>query len=91
MSLLLCNLQRPVQCRYGVRLHSVTAVASALHALAAFPSNTLHSLIGCLHCCCRNKVDLQNKYCYRQAELGIGDCGGLQVSASAEQVFIMQC
>ena len=28
----------------------------------------------------RNKIDLQNKYCYRQAELGIGDCGGLRVS-----------
>lgn len=28
----------------------------------------------------RNKIDLQNKYCYRQAELGIGDCGGLSVS-----------
>lgn len=27
----------------------------------------------------KNKVDLQNKYCYRQAELGIGDCGGLRL------------
>lgn len=27
----------------------------------------------------RNKIDLQNKYCYRQAEMGIGDCGGLQL------------
>lgn len=27
----------------------------------------------------KNKIDLQNKYCYRQAELGIGDCGGLRL------------
>ncbi|KAL3137554.1 hypothetical protein ABBQ38_004836 [Trebouxia sp. C0009 RCD-2024] len=27
----------------------------------------------------KNKIDLQNKYCYRQAELGIGDCGGLSL------------
>jgi len=27
----------------------------------------------------KNKVDLQNKYCYRQAEIGIGDCGGLRL------------
>lgn len=26
----------------------------------------------------KNKRDLQDKYCYRQAELGIGDCGGLR-------------
>ena len=33
-----------------------------------------------MHSSYRNKIDLQNKYCYRQAELGIGDCGGLSVS-----------
>lgn len=26
----------------------------------------------------KNKKDIQNKYCYRQAELGVGDCGGLR-------------
>lgn len=26
----------------------------------------------------KNKREIQNKYCYRQAELGIGDCGGLR-------------
>eukprot|EP00877_Chromochloris_zofingiensis_P001792 jgi/Chrzof1/11613/Cz06g02090.t1 len=26
----------------------------------------------------KNKKAIQNKYCYRQAELGIGDCGGLR-------------
>ncbi|GAX76657.1 hypothetical protein CEUSTIGMA_g4103.t1 [Chlamydomonas eustigma] len=26
----------------------------------------------------KNKKDITDKYCYRQAELGIGDCGGLQ-------------
>ena len=25
---------------------------------------------------------MQNKYCYRQAEMGVGDCGGLRVSSS---------
>jgi hypothetical protein len=25
----------------------------------------------------KNKRELQNKYCYRQAEWGVGDCGGL--------------
>ena len=29
---------------------------------------------------CRYKRELQDRYCYRQAELGVGDCGGLQVS-----------
>ncbi|WIA37150.1 hypothetical protein OEZ86_014111 [Tetradesmus obliquus] len=27
----------------------------------------------------QNKKDILNKYCYRQAELGIGDCGGLRL------------
>ncbi|PNH09224.1 hypothetical protein TSOC_004189 [Tetrabaena socialis] len=26
----------------------------------------------------KNKKEIQNKYCFRQAELGIGDCGGLR-------------
>ncbi|GFR46785.1 hypothetical protein Agub_g8416 [Astrephomene gubernaculifera] len=26
----------------------------------------------------KNRKDIQNKYCYRQAELGVGDCGGLR-------------
>lgn len=26
----------------------------------------------------KNKKEIQNKYCYRQAELGVGDCGGLR-------------
>ncbi|KAG2489707.1 hypothetical protein HYH03_011814 [Edaphochlamys debaryana] len=26
----------------------------------------------------KNKRDIQNKYCFRQAELGVGDCGGLR-------------
>ncbi|GLI62616.1 hypothetical protein VaNZ11_005279 [Volvox africanus] len=26
----------------------------------------------------KNRRDVQNKYCYRQAELGVGDCGGLR-------------
>lgn len=31
---------------------------------------------------CRYKRELQDRYCYRQAELGVGDCGGLQVSSA---------
>ncbi|KAF8065764.1 hypothetical protein HT031_002824 [Scenedesmus sp. PABB004] len=27
----------------------------------------------------KNKKAIENKYCYRQAELGIGDCGGLRL------------
>lgn len=27
---------------------------------------------------CRNKKAIENKYCQRQAELGVGDCGGLR-------------
>jgi hypothetical protein len=27
----------------------------------------------------KNKRAIQDKYCYRQAELGIGDCGGLRL------------
>ncbi|KIY95557.1 hypothetical protein MNEG_12404, partial [Monoraphidium neglectum] len=27
----------------------------------------------------KNKKAIENKYCYRQAELGIGDCGGLSL------------
>ncbi|KAG1660037.1 hypothetical protein FOA52_010022 [Chlamydomonas sp. UWO 241] len=27
----------------------------------------------------KNKREIQDKYCYRQAELGIGDCGGLNL------------
>lgn len=27
----------------------------------------------------KNKREVANKYCYRQAELGIGDCGGLNL------------
>ncbi|KAG2422864.1 hypothetical protein HXX76_015696 [Chlamydomonas incerta] len=26
----------------------------------------------------KNRKEIQNKYCYRQAELGVGDCGGLR-------------
>lgn len=29
---------------------------------------------------CRYKKELENKYCFRQAELGVGDCAGLRVS-----------
>jgi hypothetical protein len=31
----------------------------------------------------RNKKAIADKYCYRQAELGIGDCGGLRYVAGA--------
>ncbi|KAI8469481.1 MAG: hypothetical protein J3K34DRAFT_423741 [Monoraphidium minutum] len=27
----------------------------------------------------KNKKAIENKYCYRQAELGVGDCGGLRL------------
>ena len=26
----------------------------------------------------KNKKAVQDKYCYRQAEIGVGDCGGLR-------------
>ena len=29
----------------------------------------------------RNRREIEAKYCARQAELGIGDCGGLRVSS----------
>ncbi|CAL8468911.1 g8452 [Coccomyxa elongata] len=27
----------------------------------------------------KNKKDIQDKYCYRQAEMGVGDCAGLRL------------
>ena len=29
----------------------------------------------------KNKREIVDKYCYRQAELGVGDCAGLRVSS----------
>lgn len=31
----------------------------------------------------KNRKAIENKYCYRQAELGIGDCGGLKLIPGA--------
>ena len=31
---------------------------------------------GCF--CCRNKKAISDKYCQRQGEMGVGDCGGLR-------------
>lgn len=31
----------------------------------------------------KNKKDLEDKYCYRQAEMGVGDCAGLRLIPGA--------
>ncbi len=57
-----------------------TACASAFEDKKYLPNEIPVQQCEKQNCVDRNKIDLQNKYCYRQAEMGIGDCGGLQVT-----------
>ena len=67
-----------------VRLTPFPGVAQACVPLSGYDRYMVitHTILRDVSNDSRNKRDLQDKYCARQAEMGVGDCAGLQVCRS---------
>ena len=76
-----CKAQLVVVCRSAHRPTQDRIVLSSRFGPVCCSSLRLHTAVTPVHC------HMQNKYCYRQAEMGVGDCGGLRVSSSNMRSF----